>query len=99
MRQELGGDTVLFTTDRVGVGTMSCGRVEGVYPAVAFGAMADVSDAFATLRLYQKRGPLFVSELYTGWFDRWAMPHQHMDPAMVASMLRQVLLAGASVNL
>ncbi|XP_075543398.1 beta-galactosidase-like [Dermacentor variabilis] len=99
MRQELGSDTVLFTTDRVGVGTMSCGRVEGVYPAVAFGATANASEAFATQRLYQKRGPLFVSELYTGWFDRWAMPHRHVDPAMVASALRQVLLAGASVNL
>ncbi|XP_054929269.1 beta-galactosidase-like [Dermacentor andersoni] len=99
MRQELGSDTVLFTTDRVGVGAMSCGRIEGVYPAVAFGATANVSEAFATQRIYQKRGPLFVSELYTGWFDRWAMPHRHVDPAMVASALRQVLLAGASVNL
>ncbi|XP_065284064.2 beta-galactosidase-like [Dermacentor albipictus] len=99
MRQELGSDTVLFTTERVGVGSMSCGRVEGVYPAVAFGAAANVSEAFATQRLYQKRGPLFVSELYTGWYDRWAMPHRHVDPAMVASALRQILLAGASVNL
>ncbi|KAL1433064.1 hypothetical protein MTO96_002036 [Rhipicephalus appendiculatus] len=42
---------------------------------------------------------MFVSELYTGWCDRWAVPHRHVDGVMVASTLRQVLLAGASVNL
>ncbi|KAH6936107.1 hypothetical protein HPB50_013381 [Hyalomma asiaticum] len=99
MRQELGSDTVLFATDRVGVGTMPCGRVEGVFPAIAFGAAANVSEVFATQRLYQKRGPLFVSELYTGWFDRWSMPHQHVNHASVAIALSEVLLAGASVNL
>ncbi|KAH7968897.1 hypothetical protein HPB52_012293 [Rhipicephalus sanguineus] len=99
MRQELGSDAALFTTDRFGVGAVPCGRVEGVFPAIAFGAAANVSEVFATLRLYQERGPLFVSELYTGWYDRWAMPHKHVDRVMVASTLRQVLLAGASVNL
>ncbi|KAL3209582.1 hypothetical protein MRX96_038023 [Rhipicephalus microplus] len=99
MRRELGSDTALFTTDRVGKGAESCGWVEGVFPAMAFGAVVNVSEVFAKQRLNQKRGPLFVSELYTGSNDRWAMPHRPMDHAMVASTLRRVLLAGASVNL
>ncbi|KAH7969195.1 hypothetical protein HPB52_015787 [Rhipicephalus sanguineus] len=40
MRQELGSDAALFTTDRFGVGAVPCGRVEGVFPAIAFGAGA-----------------------------------------------------------
>ncbi|KAL1433063.1 hypothetical protein MTO96_002035 [Rhipicephalus appendiculatus] len=46
MRQELGSDTVLFTTERVGMGILCCGRVEGVLPAMAFSAGTCLNNKF-----------------------------------------------------
>ncbi|XP_077520098.1 beta-galactosidase-like [Amblyomma americanum] len=99
MRSQLGNDTVLFTTHSVKASATSCGRIDGVFAAVAFGRGTNVSEAFAVQRRFQNRGPLFVSELYTGWYDQWMTPHRHVKSRSVAETLREVLVAGGSANL
>jgi beta-galactosidase len=72
------------------------GSVPGVLATANFGSGA--RDAFATLRRHRPTGPLMCMEFWCGWFDHWGSDRAVRDPADAAAALREILEAGASVN-
>ncbi|XP_042145877.1 beta-galactosidase [Ixodes scapularis] len=99
MRRYLGPDALLYTTDGGGDDFFKCGKNDGAYSTVDFGAGADVVASFAAQRRHQERGPLMNSEFYPGWIDHWGEKHAHVNASSVAKTLRQMLSMNASVNI
>ncbi|EEC01299.1 beta-galactosidase, putative, partial [Ixodes scapularis] len=99
MRRYLGPDALLYTTDGGGDDFFKCGKNDGAYSTVDFGAGADVVASFAAQRRHQERGPLMNSEFYPGWIDHWGEKHAHVNASIVAKTLRQMLSMNASVNI
>lgn len=63
---------VLFTTD--GWEFSYCSKISGVLATVDFGSTLtnqELKDYWKMLRKYQPKGPLVVSEYYTGWITHW----------------------------
>jgi beta-galactosidase len=94
-------NVVLFTVDGHFDKLIKCGRVDDpkVLTTIDFGTETDPSQAFRTLRKYQKTGPLVNSEFYTGWLDHWAHPHQTVSADVFAYSLERLLRLNASVNM
>ncbi|WP_405568785.1 beta-galactosidase [Streptomyces sp. NBC_01167] len=86
----------LFTSDGPEDHMLTGGSVPGVLATVNFGSGA--REAFATLRRHRPGGPLMCMEFWCGWFDHWGKDHSVRDPADAAGALREILDAGASVN-
>ncbi|MDI3389787.1 beta-galactosidase [Streptomyces sp. B-S-A8] len=95
--KELGVRVPLFTSDGPEDHMLTGGSVPGVLATVNFGSQA--REGFATLRRHQPKGPLMCMEFWCGWFDHWGTEHVVRDPADAAGALREILEAGASVNL
>jgi hypothetical protein len=52
------------------------------------------------LRVAQPEAPRLISELWTGWFDKWNGPHEsRKSPQQLAQRLAEVSAAGAQFNL
>jgi beta-galactosidase len=94
-----GIDAILFSSNGPGDEMLEGGAISGVLRTVNFGVGADVGSAFQTLRQYQPTGPLFVTELWDGWFDHWGESHHTVNPEAAAETVEQILSRGASVNL
>lgn len=92
-------EVLLFTTDNNRLEAVSCGKIEGIYATVDFGAGADVKAAFQVQRSVEKKGPLVVSEFYAGWLDHWSEKHETIAINDTVDTLRQVLALNASVNM
>ncbi len=64
------------------------------------GFSRDADQHFADLRRIQPTGPLFCSELYTGWYDVWGRGSSTAGPFQtLTNTLERVLDLGASFNL
>ncbi|MFI9765496.1 beta-galactosidase family protein [Streptomyces sp. NPDC052415] len=87
----------LFTSDGPEDHMLSGGSVPGVLATVNFGSHA--REAFEALRRHRPDGPLMCMEFWCGWFDHWGAEHVVRDPREAASVLREILECGASVNL
>jgi beta-galactosidase len=93
------GDTaVLYTTDGAASSYLKCGKVDGVYATVDFGASTDVDTAFLAQRNYEPSGPLINSEFYTGWITHWGEIFQRVDTDAVVNTLVEMLERNASIN-
>ena len=66
MRQHLGPDVVLFTTDGDGMGYLNCGALKSELATVDFGITKDPESNFKPQRQFQPNAPLVNSEFYTG---------------------------------
>ncbi|MDI3402940.1 glycoside hydrolase family 35 protein [Streptomyces cavernicola] len=95
--RDLGVRVPLFTSDGPEDHMLTGGSVPGVLATVNFGSQA--REGFATLRRHRPKGPLMCMEFWCGWFDHWGDEHVVRDPADAAAALREILAAGASVNL
>ena len=92
-----GVDVLLFTSDGPEDHMLQGGMVDGTLATVNFGSNA--AAAFAKLKEYQSGRPLMCTEFWNGWFDHWGESHHTRDAKDVAQELRNILQAGASVNL
>ncbi|KAG1668979.1 Beta-galactosidase [Nymphon striatum] len=99
LRQHLGKNTLLFSTDGDSVGDLKHGTVPEVYATVDFGSGTNVQGAFKTQRVYSPKGPLVNSEFYSGWLDHWAHPHAKVSGVSVSKTLDQILAINASVSI
>ncbi|XP_012268356.2 beta-galactosidase [Athalia rosae] len=99
MSRHVGNDALLYTTDGDTADMLRCGMVPEVYTTVDFGTSSNVTRAFATMRLFQPRGPLVNSEFYCGWLTHWEESYSKVTRRSVASKLDEILRLGASVNL
>ncbi|MFM9367299.1 glycoside hydrolase family 35 protein [Streptomyces sp. Da 82-17] len=95
--RQSGVSVPLFTSDGPEDHMLTGGSVPGVLATVNFGSQA--REGFAALRRHQPKGPLMCMEFWCGWFDHWGAEHVVRDPADAAGALREILDAGASVNL
>ncbi|MBO4259978.1 glycoside hydrolase family 35 protein [Streptomyces griseorubiginosus] len=86
----------LVTSDGPEDHMLSGGSIPGVLATVNFGSHA--REAFETLRRHQPEGPLMCMEFWCGWFDHWGGEHITRDAQDAAAALREILQAGASVN-
>ena len=87
----------LTTVDQPQPTMLENGSLPDLHRTASFGSRA--VERLATLREYQKTGPLMCSEFWNGWFDHWGEYHHITSPADSAAELDAVLAAGASVNL
>ena len=92
-----GIEVPLFTSDGPEEFMLSGGVIPGVWPTANFGS--DATGAFETMRRITPGWPLMCMEFWCGWFDHWGDEHTVRDPAEAAAALREILDAGASVNL
>ncbi|XP_035827984.1 beta-galactosidase isoform X3 [Aplysia californica] len=99
VREILGNDVVIYTTDGAGDGYLKCGAVPGVYATVDFGTTLDPAASFKAQRDYEPHGPLVNSEFYTGWLDHWGYPHSTTDRTRVAKSLDLLLAYQANINM
>ncbi|MFI6643696.1 beta-galactosidase [Streptomyces sp. NPDC050504] len=87
----------LFTSDGPEDHMLTGGSVPGLLATANFGSGA--AEAFDVLRRHQPKGPLMCMEFWCGWFDHWGEEHVVRDAADAARSLREILAAGASVNI
>jgi len=99
VQQYFGKDHVLYTTDGgFSEQMVKCGSVEGAYATVDFGPGMNVTQAFDLQRQFAPQGPLVNSEYYPGWLDYWGQPHSTVSVNRSIETLREILDAGANVN-
>ena len=77
---------------------LKCGVIDGAYATVDFGPGDNVTEAFASQRVYSPSGPLVNSEFYTGWLDFWGSPHSKTKTEPVVKAFREIMYQGANVN-
>jgi beta-galactosidase len=98
-RQYLGDDLLFFTTDNMDESKLSCGKIDGAYATVDFGADADVDTAYDVQKEVETTGPFVNSEYYSGWLDNWSGEHHTVDPTWYAEVLDDILSRGGSVSM
>lgn len=59
---------------------------------------ASVNSSFASMRLYQHKGPLVNSEFYPGWLTVWEQPRQTVNTSDILRSMEQMLALNASFN-
>lgn len=86
---------LFFTSDNEG------GLVTGSVPDTlrTINLQEGARNLLAYLRSAQPDKPLMVAEFWTGWYDHWTEAHNTYDASRVTASLRELLSAGASVNL
>lgn len=92
-----GVSVLLFTSDGPTDHMLTHGTLPHVLKTGNFGSR--VPSELAKLREHQPTGPLMCMEFWNGWFDHWGEPHHTRDGDDAAASLRQILAAGASVNI
>ncbi len=96
MYKELGVNALIYTADGTNTFMLGGGTVEGV-PAVAnFGSR--VHQNFENLRAFRPGQPTMCGEFWVGWFDHWYEQHHVRGAEEVASLFREMMDEGASVN-
>lgn len=94
---ERGVDCLLFTADGPTDAMLQGGMVPGRLATATFGAKP--AERLASLRRYQRTGPLTAMEFWIGWFDHWGEEHHVRPVEDAARSLDELLATGASVNL
>lgn len=96
-----GVDVLLFTSDTPYDGNQQAGGLPDVLPTVNFARNAP--EAFVKFRQYHPKGPLMVTEFWSGWFDHCGEKHNlnsdggtDIDRSVTA--LDDILAMGASLN-
>ncbi|MFD7582899.1 beta-galactosidase family protein [Kitasatospora sp. NPDC059817] len=92
-----GIDVPLCTSDGPEDFFLTGGALPGHLATVNFGSRA--TEAFAELRRHRPQDPPMCMEFWNGWFDHWGEPHTTRPAEDAAEALREILAAGASVNL
>ncbi|MBT0668481.1 beta-galactosidase [Novosphingobium profundi] len=87
---------LLFTAD--GPDLLQRGALPDLPVALNF-APGSAKGAFAALEKFRPGAPIFVGEYWDGWFDHWGAKRETRDGTAMAAELKQMLEAGASVNL
>jgi beta-galactosidase len=95
--RERGIDVPLFTSDGPEDFFLTGGTLPGHLATVNFGSHA--TEAFAELRRHRPDDPAMCMEFWCGWFDHWGERHTVREPKDAAETLREILAAGASVNI
>lgn len=94
--RESGFDVPLYTSEMTW--SLRPAKVPRLLRGVGFSS--DPDRHFADLRRVQPDGPLFCSELYTGWYDVWGRGSSTAGPFQtLTNTLDRVLTLGASFNL
>ena len=94
--RESGFDVPLYTSEMSG--SLRPSNVPGLVRGVGFSR--DPDQHFADLRRIQPTGPLFCSELYTGWYDVWGRGSRTAGPfETLTNTVERVLQLGGSFNL
>jgi beta-galactosidase len=94
--RESGFDVPLYTSEMTWA--LQPSKVPGLIRGVGFSR--DPDQHFAEVRRIQPTGPLFCSELYTGWYDVWGRGSSTVGPFQaLTNTLERVLDLGASFNL
>ncbi len=94
--RESGFDVPLYTSEMTW--SLRPSKVPGLIRGVGFGS--DPDRHFADLRRVQPNGPMFCSELYTGWYGVWGRSSSIGSPFQtLTNTLEHVLNLGASFNL
>ncbi|XP_029832016.3 beta-galactosidase-like [Ixodes scapularis] len=94
----LGRDVILFRTDLAKDDAYRCDAVNDTLVTADFGAGMNVKRAFDSVRRAQGKGPLIVTEYYSGWMDHWGSPHTKTDSSEVLKTFEEILRFNASVN-
>ncbi|MFJ4624526.1 beta-galactosidase [Streptomyces sp. NPDC088812] len=95
--RDAGVTVPLFTSDGPEDHMLTGGSLPGVPATVNFGS--DPAAAFRALRRHRPSGPLMCMEFWCGWFSHWGETPVPSDAGDAAATLREILAAGASVNL
>ncbi|WP_370466650.1 beta-galactosidase family protein [Streptacidiphilus sp. PB12-B1b] len=95
--RDRGIDVPLFTSDGPDDFFLTGGSLPGHLATVNFGSRA--AEAFAALRAHRPQDPPVCMEFWNGWFDHWGEKHTTRPAEDAAAALREILDAGASVNL
>lgn len=90
------GKALLFTND--GPDQVRCGKIDGVFATLDFGASNVAESYWNRLRKVQPNGPLVNSEYYPGWLTHWQEQMQRVDTNKIVATFRQMLARNASVN-
>jgi len=96
-----GVDVLLFTSDGPRDGCLQGGTLPDIFATVNLAF--DAPKAFSKLRDYCPRGPLMITEFWSGWYDHWGEAH-HVSADGNNSIERsiqtldEILAAGASLN-
>jgi beta-galactosidase len=92
------GQAVLFTND--GPSVLRCGKIPDVLATLDFGAADDrsIDSYWATLRRFEKNGPLMNAEYYPGWLTHWQEEMQRVPTEPILKSLEKMILDGANVN-
>ncbi|MBQ6019801.1 MAG: beta-galactosidase, partial [Clostridia bacterium] len=93
---ENGIDCLLFTSDGATDSMLSGGTLPGYPCVVNFGSRP--ADNFAAMERFRADQPKMCGEYWIGWFDHWYEHHHTRDPQEVASLFREMLEEGASLN-
>uniref|UniRef100_A0A914HCT6 Beta-galactosidase n=1 Tax=Globodera rostochiensis TaxID=31243 RepID=A0A914HCT6_GLORO len=86
VRESLGDDVVLYTTDGPSEKMLRCGSIDGTFATVDFGIQPteeSVKELFELQRNWSRGGPSVNSEFYTTWFSMWgdkSMVRQQIEP-------------------
>jgi len=94
-----GIDVPFFTSDGAADHMLIGGTLPGVLKTVNFGS--DAAACFAKLREHQPDGPLMCAEFWNqdlGGFLHWGEHRKPRSPGEVASIVDEILRAGASLN-
>lgn len=98
MKGYIGDAAVLYTTDGSSTSFLKCGKIDGVYATVDFGAGTNPSYAFGVQKKYEPKGPSVNSEFYPGWLTHWGENFMRVDTKAVADTLDKILTLNASVS-
>jgi len=73
--------------------------LEDLYWTLNFGTGSDPDKEFAPLRTARPEQGLMCSEFWSGWFDRWGLPHERRDSKEMVSGLGKMLSDNISFSL
>ena len=87
---------ILFTSD--GSFGLRNGSIPGVLASVNI--MDEPYSSLLDLKEFQMDAPLFVGEVYCGWYDRWQEQyHKNTGLKQCAKLIMEILYTNASLNL
>ncbi|XP_040066921.1 beta-galactosidase-1-like protein [Ixodes scapularis] len=99
-KKQVGDDAILFTADYWRKKDHNCGGVHGVPKAANMYTSDYVSTVQSQMDSINSQGcPLFLMELYTGWFLRWGDAHEKGTPSKFMDTFKELMRRNASVNI
>ena len=94
--RECGVDVTLFTSDGACWWMLGGGTLPDYLCVANFGSHP--KENFAMLEKFRPDQPKMCGEYWVGWFDHWYEEHHVREPEEIASLFRDMLDAGASLN-